>query len=281
MADKSKKINVSLVISIQAATAVLISSLIIKIFGMGTLWGSLNNGDLIVGGLNFATMFCSNYSIKFVNYPFMVLAKSAKVLPVVLTGWLLSVYKLTAAQIMIAVMITIGLVIFNISKVNGIEDESLYGIALVLLSLLFDGLVGAQTDKNHQKQKRPFAYYSMLYTNTCLLFGNLVMFSYSHFFMQDTSLSRVLNDAALLRETILISLCGAFGQIFIYLTMSLYDNYKVAIITTTRKCLSVVASAFLFNHKFSQEQWIGASMVMIATCAEVYLGNKNKKVKPN
>lgn len=92
LADKSKKINVSLVISIQAGTAVLLSSTIIKFFSMGSLWGSLNNGDLIVGGLNFATMFCSNYSIKFVNYPFMVLAKSAKVLPVVLTGWLLRVY---------------------------------------------------------------------------------------------------------------------------------------------------------------------------------------------
>jgi len=95
LADKSKKINVSLVISIQAGTAVLISSSIIKLFGMGSLWSSLNQGDLIVGALNFATMFCSNYSIKFVNYPFMVLAKSAKVLPVVLTGWLLSVYKIS------------------------------------------------------------------------------------------------------------------------------------------------------------------------------------------
>lgn len=42
LADKSKKINVSLVISIQAGTAVAISSAIIKFFGMGSLWGSLN-----------------------------------------------------------------------------------------------------------------------------------------------------------------------------------------------------------------------------------------------
>ena len=79
----------------------------------------------------------------------MVLAKSAKVLPVVLTGWLLSVYKISMLQVLIAVTITAGLVIFNISKVNGLQDESLYGIGLVMLSLLFDGLVGAQTDKNH------------------------------------------------------------------------------------------------------------------------------------
>jgi UAA transporter family len=64
---------------------------------MGSLWSSLNSGDIIVGGLNFATMFCSNYSIKFVNYPFMVLAKSAKVLPVVITGWLLQVYQISTA----------------------------------------------------------------------------------------------------------------------------------------------------------------------------------------
>jgi hypothetical protein len=133
-------------------------------------------------------MFCSNYSIKFVNYPFMVLAKSAKVLPVVLTGWLLSVYKISMVQVLIAVTITAGLVIFNISKVNGLQDESLYGIGLVMLSLLFDGLVGAQTDKNHQKQKRPFAYYSMLYTNSCLLVGNLTMYAYAYFVSGDTSL---------------------------------------------------------------------------------------------
>jgi hypothetical protein len=50
----------------------------------------------------------------------MVLAKSAKVLPVVLTGWLLSVYKISIVQVLIAVTITAGLVIFNISKVNGL-----------------------------------------------------------------------------------------------------------------------------------------------------------------
>ena len=154
---------------------------------------------------------------------------------------------------MIALTITAGLVIFNISKVNGLEDESTFGIGLVMLSLLFDGLVGAQTDKNHQMQKRPFAYYSMLYTNSCLLVGNFVIYNYAFFVNGDTSLQRIFNDHELLRDTILISLCGAFGQIFIYLTISLFDNYKAAIITTTRKCLSVVVSAVLFNHTFSRE----------------------------
>ena len=107
----------SLVVGIQALTGILISSAIIKIFGMGSLFGPITKGDAFVGGLNFVTMFCSNYSLKFVNYPFMVLAKSAKVLPVVLTGWLRGVYKIEPVQIFIAFTISLGLVIFNLSKV--------------------------------------------------------------------------------------------------------------------------------------------------------------------
>ena len=48
--------------------------------------------------------------------------------------------------------ISTGLVIFNLSKVKGsnIEDESAMGLFLVLASLLFDGFVNAETDKNHK-----------------------------------------------------------------------------------------------------------------------------------
>lgn len=35
----------------------------------------------MVGALCFASMYCSNFALKFVNYPFVVLAKSAKIMP--------------------------------------------------------------------------------------------------------------------------------------------------------------------------------------------------------
>jgi UDP-galactose transporter B1 len=119
---------------------------------MGSLLGEFHKGDAVVGTLNFLTMFCSNFALKFVSYPFVVLAKSAKILPVCLTGWLLGVYKLTWTQTALFITISTGLVIFNLSKVKGskIEDESTMGLFLVLASLLFDGFVNAETDKNHK-----------------------------------------------------------------------------------------------------------------------------------
>ncbi len=35
----------------------------------------------MLGGLTFGSMYCSNFALKFVNYPFVVLSKSAKIMP--------------------------------------------------------------------------------------------------------------------------------------------------------------------------------------------------------
>lgn len=126
-------------------------------------------------------MFCSNFALRFVSYPFVVLAKSAKILPVCLTGWLLGVYKLNWTQIALFMFISSGLVVFNLSKVkkSNVADESVLGLVLVLASLLFDGFVNAETDKNHKAQHRPFAYHSMLYSNLIGLVGNLMFYFYA------------------------------------------------------------------------------------------------------
>mmetsp|Transcript_4520 Transcript_4520/g.5607 ORF Transcript_4520/g.5607 Transcript_4520/m.5607 type:complete len:230 (-) Transcript_4520:238-927(-) len=224
-------------------------------------------------------MYCSNFALKFVSYPFMALAKSAKILPVILTGWLTGVYQLQKSQVLIALTISAGLVLFNTSKLKGgLFDDSLFGIVLVLMSLLFDGFVNSQTDKNKKEQTgRDFAYHTMLYNSLVGLVGNSLFFAGACYVQDDTTLVRVMADPTLFRDVLLIALCGAFGQIFIYLTISLHDCYKLSIMTTTRKCLTVVISALAFDHWFTIQQWLGAALVLTSTCAEVYLGNQRKK----
>ena len=176
--------------------------------------------------------------------------------------------------------ISAGLVIFNAKKLKGgVFDDSLFGIGLVLTSLLFDGFVNSQTDKNKKmhKNRGNFAYHTMLYNSIVGLVGNFLCFAISIYLYEDDTLIRVFSDLSLMRDVLFLALSGAFGQIFIYLTISLHDCYKLSIMTTTRKCLTVIVSAFMFNHDFSTLQWLGATMVLSSTCAEVYLGNKRKR----
>lgn len=136
--------NTNFVMGVQSVFAVIISTAIIKFFKLGPLMEGFSQGDLVVGSLNFCTMYCSNFALKFVNYPFMALAKSAKILPVILTGWLTGVYRLQRSQVFIAIAISCGLLVFNSGKMSGgFADDSWFGILLVITSLLFDGFVNS------------------------------------------------------------------------------------------------------------------------------------------
>ena len=179
LADKSKKINANFVMGVQFFCSAIIATVIIRTFKMGPLFEDFSRGDLQLGTLNFATMYCSNFALKFVSFPFMALAKSAKILPVILTGWLTGVYKLQRSQVVIAIAISTGLVIFNSSKIQGGKfDDSYFGIGLVVLSLLFDGFVNSQTDNNKRKQtKRAYAYHTMLYNSLVGFVGNTIFFA--------------------------------------------------------------------------------------------------------
>jgi UDP-galactose transporter B1 len=177
---------------------------------------------------------------------------------------------------MIAVTITAGLIIFNSGKIKGLDSdaENYFGIFLVLTSLLFDGYSSSYADKHNKVIKRDFAYHSMLYTNCVIFVLNAAIFAYTMATdPEEKTLDKINASPELTSKVVIIALCGAVGQIFVYFTLSLYNGYKLGIITTTRKCFSVLISAFAFNHKFTNIQWIGVSMVLTSTVVEFFYGN--------
>ena len=83
-----------------------------------------------------------------------------------------------------------------------------------------------------------------------LALGSLV-YMYEVAVNGDDSHIRILQSPTLLMKCVSLGLSGALGQIFIFLTMSLFDCYLLTIITTTRKFFSVVYSNFMFGHNFN------------------------------
>jgi hypothetical protein len=102
--------------------------LVLKSSYKASLSDHLTYRDFMLGGLTFGSMYCSNFALKFVNYPFVVLSKSAKIMPgkfeslnntiiVIIVGSIRKIYKLHTVQYLLATLITIGLVLFNYQKV--------------------------------------------------------------------------------------------------------------------------------------------------------------------
>ena len=152
----------------------------------------------------------------------------------------------------------------------------MFGIFLIIASLLFDGLVSSQTDMEHQRSGRDYAYSLMFSNNLVQLAANAGFFLFTWLTIGDDSVARILSDSALLRDVFMISASGALGQIFIYFAISIFNNYLLAVITTSRKLFSVVISNVTFSHHLSPMQWLGAGLVTACTFAELYIGKKNK-----
>jgi UDP-galactose transporter B1 len=151
----------------------------------------------------------------------------------------------------LAFFITTGLIMFNWKKVQQLEAENLFGVCLVLTSLLFDGLTSSQTDKEQKSSGRDFAYSLMFTNNFVQLCANIILYAITMITTGDDTLVRVFSDNQLLFDILMIALSGAIGQIFIFFTISLFDCYILTILTTTRKLFSVVISNIEFGHHFT------------------------------
>ena len=181
LSDKTLKLSVSFILIIQYISAVVISAIII--IGSGQdLFTDFTYDDCIVAFFIFVSMNFSNKAMGMVSYPFVVLSKSAKIIPVILVGTLRGIYTPSPKQFAVAFFISFGLMIFNYSKLKnkkGDENkDNTIGLLLVIGSLLFDGLSNTQTDKNQKKSKRDFAYLTMLYNNLFGLCLSLIIYSY-------------------------------------------------------------------------------------------------------
>mmetsp|Transcript_28322 Transcript_28322/g.39837 ORF Transcript_28322/g.39837 Transcript_28322/m.39837 type:complete len:314 (-) Transcript_28322:1973-2914(-) len=98
----------------------------------------------------FVAMTSSNESLQFVSYPTAVLAKSCKLIPTMVMGWFVEKRSYQTKEWIGAACITIGIVVFNLSRIQekgGEKDQqdqdSMYGLGLLALSLFMDGMLGA------------------------------------------------------------------------------------------------------------------------------------------
>jgi hypothetical protein len=147
LSDKTNKLNVSLILCCQYSIAAFISGIIIQQSGIKNGFkDSFTLGDLKVALFSFGAMNASNIAMSIVPFPLVVLSKSAKVIPVIVFGTLRGVYQPNMRKFVVAFFISLGLIIFNIEKLTkpkkeGEEDKDFtFGILMVTLSLIFDGL---------------------------------------------------------------------------------------------------------------------------------------------
>lgn len=155
-----------------------------------------------------------------------------------------------------------------------VEGES-FGQILLLLSLIMDGLTSAVQDKMRAEHKTKSGHMMYSMNVWSAVFSGVVIILTGEFLGFLMFLQR---HPSAFQHIFTLSVCGALGQYFIFLTVSEFGPLTCSIATTTRKCFTVLASVVFFGNALLPRQWVASFIVFLGLFLDGFYG-KSKVVK--
>lgn len=220
------------------------------------------------------------------SYPTQALAKSCKVLPVMLGGLFVKSNKYSRAEYMSVLLVTAGILLFNLMGAKKGGTDTFIGLVLLFGALFCDGTTSYMTVRITQERIRNELHPSGLETMEYVsLYGMLLMIpvvSVADFFKATSVVGYLSANPQMLGQLLLYSLVSAFGQIFIFRVIAHFGNLTLTIVTTTRKFFTVMLSILLFSHILTAEQWVCVLLVLSGSSLDFYsqLSHKKSESKP-
>jgi len=228
---------------------------------------------------NILSSWCQYEALKYISFPTQVLAKASKVIPVMLMGKIVSKRKYEYYEYVVAVLITIGMIAFLLGSDEGKKSSSVTtfsGVIILMGYMAFDSFTsswqGALFTEYKMSSIQMMAgvnLFSCLLTSVSLMqqgifYSSLVFMSqYSAFFF----------------DCIILSICSATGQLFIYHTISTFGPVIFVIIMTVRQVMAVIISCIKFHHPLAPIAIIGILIIFSALFLRIYCGYRMKSQK--
>nr|SVE79461.1 EOG090X05CU [Daphnia magna] len=228
---------------------------------------------------NTLSSWCQYEALKFVSFPTQVLAKSAKVIPVMLMGKLVSQAQYKNYEYTTAVLISVGMTAFLLGsggdkKGNNVTTVS--GAVLLCGYLIFDSFT-ANWQSALFKEHKPSSIQMMCGVNlmSCL-FTSASLIQQGGFFY---SLSFAARHPIFIMDCLLTAISSASGQLFIFATISKFGPVVFTIIMTVRQGLSILLSCLLYQHHLSPMGILGVFIVFLAIFLRMYYAQQHRKRK--
>lgn len=225
-----------------------------------------------------AAMFTSNESLQFLTYPTQTLAKSCKLIPVLLGRVLLMGKRYSALKYLCVVLMTVGITMFQMGGKRMAAEGfggSAWGMSLCLISLTLDGVCGPRQEMLTKKFR--FTNNQQMIANN--FWATLFMGVVAYFLGQlSYGFLYVMAHPGMLQLLCLLGIFSACGQVFIFFTIRTFDSLTLSTITTTRKFFTIITSVAIHGHVLGLQQWLSVFIVFAALSLEVYDSERDKRL---
>lgn len=230
-------------------------------------------------------------SLQYVDYLTYMLAKSCKLIPLLVVHLLFYKTPISTNKKIVALLVTSGVVLFTLGGRSSnaaretTSSPSFYGFGLLFTSLFLDGLTNATQDRllkrgTPTKNKKITGAHLMFALNLAIVLWNFLYITLVDPIQLENAKRLISLDPQIAYYLGTYALCGALGQCFIFYTLEQYGSLVLVMVTVTRKMVSMILSIVVFGHSVSLVQWLGIATVFGGILWEANLKKRQAKTKP-
>lgn len=228
---------------------------------------------------NIMSSWCQYEALKYVSFLHQVLAKAAKTIPVIIMGKIISRTKYEYYEYVTAGILSIGMLFFLLDAGDNKHRSTITtfsGLFLLCSYIAFDsftsnwqGALFKQYAMSPVQMMCVVNFFSCIFTATSLLqqdgFSNSINF--------------MLKFPAFSVDCVLLSVCSAAGQLFIFNTLATFGPLVFAIISTIRQGFSVLLSCVIYQHHLGLPGIFGIGLVFMSIFLRLYCSYRVKSLR--
>ncbi|ESO85376.1 hypothetical protein LOTGIDRAFT_183773, partial [Lottia gigantea] len=216
-------------------------------------------------------------ALKFVSFPTQVLAKASKVIPVMLMGKVVSKKTYEYYEYITALMISVGVSLFLLTNSDSSKPSSkvttVSGVILLIGYMLFDSFTSNWQGELFSKYKMS-SIQMMAGVNlfSCIL-TSLSLIEQGGFFSASAFMFR---HPDFVFHAVILSICSATGQLFIFHTISSFGAVTFVIIMTMRQGFAILLSCLIYRHPVTLTGLLGIFVVFSALYLRIYANQRKR-----
>ncbi|XP_044026003.1 adenosine 3'-phospho 5'-phosphosulfate transporter 1 [Siniperca chuatsi] len=224
---------------------------------------------------NILSSWCQYEALKYISFPTQVLAKASKVIPVMLMGKIVSHKSYEYWEYFTAVLISVGVSMFLLSSTPSKHPSTVTtfsGIVILIGYIVFDSFTSNWQDNLFKYKMSSVQMMFGVNLFSCLFtVGSLL--EQGAFF---DSVAFMTRHSEFAFHAVLLSVCSACGQLFIFYTINQFGAAVFTIIMTLRQAIAILLSCFLYGHAVTLVGGFGVAVVFLALFLRVYARSRMK-----
>lgn len=204
------------------------------------------------------------WSLNFVSYPTLIVSRSNKLLPVVITNYVVFNVKTKPSRVFKVFLMTIGLFLFMyFDKPDHPKHENTtFGVLLLVLSLFIEGLTSSMQEFTFRRNK-PHFLDMMFHCSALSLIPSMLIILPPFSDQLFNSMSIFFHRPHIFCLILFATILNALGHCIVFSMVKEHGALSLIIVTSTRKMLSVIFSVFIYGHTVNVVQWTGIVLVFV------------------